>query len=300
MSNFKILAVVAHPADSATEASGTLALHAERGDHVTSVVTTFGDRHHMQWLYDEIKKPESERDPDLATMDIEVYRNFKKREAERIAEIIGVHELIFTGWTDHEVAFSWEKVEDITKIILRVKPDIVITHFPYRLSGGEDDHIVVGRIVMSAISRAWAKVPQFDGVEPYRGVKQVFFSFAGHEEVNSRNIFTNGVVCDVWIDTTSVIHKKVQAMDQLVSQGYQGTAARKIAEARDGRWGMIAGCAYAEPFARPTGITYDSLPMPERVLKERYTPNNLPNDALIASSVPSGTPPDAYRLRSQK
>ena len=38
MDKFNILAVYPHPADSATEASGTLALHAERGDTVTSVI----------------------------------------------------------------------------------------------------------------------------------------------------------------------------------------------------------------------------------------------------------------------
>ena len=62
------MVVYPHPADSATEASGTVALHAERGDKVTSVVVTDGDRHHMQWLHDEIQKPAGERDPDVDNM----------------------------------------------------------------------------------------------------------------------------------------------------------------------------------------------------------------------------------------
>jgi LmbE family N-acetylglucosaminyl deacetylase len=296
MSNFKILAVYPHPADSATEASGTLALHAERGDTITSVICTYGERHHMQWLYDEEKKPEAERDPAIINMTLQEYRDFKKREAERIAEIVGVNDLIFMGWTDQEIDFNWERVAEIREILIRVRPDIVITHLPIGQGGAEDDHPIVGRIVMSAIGSALHRVRQFDGIEPYRGVKQVFWSIAGGEEVNSRNVLAKGVVCDVWIDITPVIEKKVHAIDQLVSQGYHEGTARWIVEARDARWGMIAGCAYAEPFLRPVGITYDSLPMPERVLRKEYVPTDVPDRRLTAHSIPSGTPPEAYRL----
>ena len=99
------------------------------------------------------------------------------------------------------------------------------------------------------------------------------------------------------MDITSVIHKKVQAMDQLVSQGYHGETARGIAEARDGRWGMIAQCAYAEPFLRPTGITYDSLPMPKSVLGKEYEPTVMRAGRNTAHRVPSATRPEAYRLK---
>lgn len=297
MNNFKILAVYPHPADSATEASGTLALHAERGDHITSVICTYGERHHMQWLHDEKKKPKAERDPDLATMTLHDYQQFKKREAERIAEIVGVEELMFLGWTDQEIDFNWERVAQMREILMQVRPEIVVTHLPVGRGGAEDDHPIVGQIVMSAIGSALHRVPQFDGVEPYRGVKQVFWSFAGGEEVNSRNVLAPGIVADVWIDTTPVIEKKVHAIDQLVSQGYHNGTARWIVEARDARWGMIAGCAYAEPFLRPHGVTYDTLPMPPRVVGKEYVPTDVPDQRLTAHSIPSGTPPEAYRLR---
>jgi LmbE family N-acetylglucosaminyl deacetylase len=296
MSNLKILAVYPHPADSATEASGTLALHAERGDTVTSVICTYGERHHMQWLHDEEAKPEAERDPAIINMTLQEYRDFKMREAERIAEIIGVSELMFLGWTDQEVDFNRERVTQIREIIMRVKPDIVVTHLPIEVGGAEDDHPIVGRIVMNAIGSAVNRVRQFDGIEPYRGVKQVFWSVAGGEETNSRNVLAGGTVCDVWIDTTPVIEKKVHAIDQLVSQGYHEGTARWIVEARDARWGMIAGCAYAEPFLRPTGITYNHLPMPERVLGKKYVPTDTPDERLTAHKIPSGTPPEASRL----
>ena len=140
MDRFKILAFYAHPADSATDASGTLALHAERGDKVTSVVVTYGERHHMQWLADERGKPESERDPDLATMTLDDYRRFKARETERIAEAVGVDELIQLGWTDHEIYFDIDKVHELADIIRRVEPDIIITRYPKDEGATYNDH----------------------------------------------------------------------------------------------------------------------------------------------------------------
>ena len=294
MEKLNILAFYAHPADFATAASGTVALHAERGDNVTSVVTTYGERHYMQWLLDEEAKPKSEQDPRIVNITLEQYLAFKKREAERIADVLGVNELVFLGWTDLGVDFSNERVMEVAEVILRVRPDIVLTALPFGHDHTDDDHPNVSRIVMKAIRTAYSRVPQFDGIEPFLGVKQVFYYFAGGEESNSRNMFAGGIVPDVWIDISSVIQKKLHAFDQLVSQGYQDGTARWIVEARDGRWGMIAGCAYAEPFLRPEGITYDHLPMPERVLRTKYVVTPSYEGRTTAHSVPSGTLPEAY------
>ena len=106
-----------------------------------------------------------------------------------------------------------------------------------------------------------------------------------------------GLVADFYVDTTSVIERKVQAFDQYVSQGYEGQFARKVVEARDGRHGMHAETSYAEPFLLSRSVTYDSLPVAPRLLEGSYVANNLPGDRLLAWNVPSATPPEAYRLR---
>lgn len=250
----------------------------------------------MQWLADQRALPEDQRDPDLKLLTLESYRNFKAREAERIADVLGVHELILLGWTDHEIYFDLDKAHELADVIRKVAPDIVITRLPVDNGPSINDHPTTGRIVMKALEIVGNRVREFDGVDASHGVKQVFFSFAGGEEVNSNNFFVPGIVPDVWVDTTSVIHKKVQAMDQLASQGYEGETARWIAEARDGRWGMIAGCAYAEPFLRPQAITYDSLPMPPRVVGKEFEPTVLHTARGTARNTPSATPPEAYRL----
>ena len=87
------------------------------------------------------------------------------------------------------------------------------------------------------------------------------------------------------------MHERPQGalFDALRQLGYR-------VEARDGRWGMIAGCAYAEPFLRPAAITYDSLPMPPRVMEQEYQATELHKGRGTARNVPYATPPEAYRL----
>ena len=104
-------------------------------------------------------------------------------------------------------------------------------------------------------------------------------------------------VADFYVDITSVIDRKVHAFDQYVSQGYEGQFARKVAEARDGRFGMLANASYAEAFMYSRGTTFTSLPLPDSVMNRQYRANDLPGDQIIAQAIPSATPQEAYRLR---
>ena len=139
-------------------------------------------------------------------------------------------------------------------------------------------------------------IPQIDGVEPHF-VKELFFFLMDQSMDTRSNIDTPGIVADFFIDTTSVIERKVQAFDQYVSQGYEGQFARKVVEARDGRHGMHAEASYAEPFLLSRSVTHDALPVSPRLMDSTYVANNLPGDRLLAHIVPSATPPEAYRLR---
>ena len=46
----RIMGIYAHPADVATEAAGTMAIHADRGDELTAVVLSDGIRMHPHFL----------------------------------------------------------------------------------------------------------------------------------------------------------------------------------------------------------------------------------------------------------
>lgn len=53
---------------------------------------------------------------------------------------------------------------------------------------------------------------------------------------------------------------------------------------------------FRTPFLRPQGITYDQLPMPDRVRNKQYVPTDMPRQPTTAHQIPSATPPEAYRL----
>jgi hypothetical protein len=77
--------------------------------------------------------------------------------------------------------------------------------------------------------------------------------------------------------------------------GYHGQAARKIAEAVYGRYGMNANTSYAERFMLARSTTYTALPLAEPValrtpLSNQFASNDLPGDLLLAAAVASATP----------
>lgn len=294
-----VLMVYAHPADSAWEGSGTLALHADLGDRVTVVICTDGERHHPDLFLEPDEAPGRKGEAQLVRGTLEDLRAVKRREAEAVAKIIGTHELVFLGWPDDEdMEWSKERVAQLRDIILRVRPDIVITHLPMARQAPTDPHTIISQLTVRAIATAGTRIRQVDGMAAHH-VKEIFYLPMGGEIADSRQFFGEGIVCDVWIDTTSVIHRKVQAVDQIVSQRLYGSVARKVIEARDGRWGMLAGCSYAEPFLRVGGRTYSSLPMPESVINKQFIPNNLPGDLLIAHETPLATPAEALPRGAQ-
>ena len=72
---------------------------------------------------------------------------------------------------------------------------------------------------------------------------------------------TYGVRNDLLIDITSVVGRKVAAMDCFASQGYGGPFARKLIEASNGEFGRSAGVALAEPYVRFRSETRSLLPL---------------------------------------
>jgi LmbE family N-acetylglucosaminyl deacetylase len=291
----RILAVYAHVADTAGEASGTIAIHAHLGDEITLLVCTDGERHHPALFLDADEAPGRPADLPFVHGTLEQIRALKRREAQRVGDVLGVSDVRFLGWEDAvHLETTGERIAEIAGIILDVRPDLILAPLPHHEMGGIDPHATVGRLTLLARAHAESQMRQVDGVAAHHP-KELFYYPMGGEIADSRDPLVEGIVCDVWIDTSRVIERKVRALDQIVSQGYHGSVGRKIVEARDGRWGMLAGTAYAEPFLRG-GRTYDELPMTPRVLERVYHPTDLPGDVLTANAVPSAVPSDGFTL----
>ncbi len=287
--HMRIMGIYAHPADVATEAAGTMAIHADRGDELTAVVLSDGIRMHPHFLTVGEGAASGEH------VTYEEYAEFKREEVRRAARILGIANIEFMAWDRDFFNATDERVEELARVIVRYRPDVILTHYPigpYLI----DSNAFAGIYATRAMHLATTLIPQIDGVEPHF-VKELFFFLMDQSMDTRSNIDTPGIVADFFIDTTSVIERKVQAFDQYVSQGYEGPFARKVVEARDGRHGMHAEASYAEPFLLSRSVTHNALPVSPRVLDSAYVANNLPGDRLLAHSVPSATPPEAYRLR---
>jgi LmbE family N-acetylglucosaminyl deacetylase len=282
-----VMGIYAHPADLATEAAGTMAIHADRGDRVTAIVMSDGIRMHPHFLQTAEGR---------APMTLAEYREFKREEVRRAAKILGIAQVEFLGWDEDFWDASDHRVATLAKLIASERPDVVVTHYPvgaYMI----DSNAFTGVYVTRALGLSSALVPEIDGVEPHF-VKELFF-FLMDQSVDTRSkIDMVGIVADFYVDITSVIGRKVQAFDQYVSQGYEGQFARKVAEARDGRFGMLANTSYAEAFMYSRGTTFPSLPLPESVMNRQWVPNDLPGDQITAWQTPSAIPPHGGRGRA--
>jgi LmbE family N-acetylglucosaminyl deacetylase len=279
-----IMGIYAHPADLATEGAGTMAIHADRGDTVIGIVLSDGIRMHPQFLLGEA---------DRAPMTLPQYREFKREEVRRAANILGFASVEFMGWDENFFDANDERVLTLAKLVATHRPTVVVSHWPtgdYLV----DSNKFAGIYVTRALGLSPTLVPEFDGIEPHY-VKELFF-FLMDQSIDTRGkIDPLGPIADFFVDITPVIGRKVQAFDQYVSQGYEGSMARKAAEARDGRFGMMANTSYAEAFMYSRSTTFRSLPLPEDVLNREFVPNDLPGDQITAWQTPSATAPEAYR-----
>jgi 4-oxalomesaconate hydratase len=282
----KILIVHAHPGDICCEGAGTVALHVERGDEVHCLVVSDGERHHNDLLHREYSKLASERNPKVMNTTNSDIKAYKRDEAQRMCDFLGIKKMYAFGWSDVCWSVTHERIEQIAEVIREVKPDIVLAHMPW----GElqapmiDVHAMLGQMTRMAVRYCSDSLPQIDGMEPHHTKGIYYFPMMGMSDT----AFTmgSGIVCDIWIDITSVVEKKVQVIDMLLSQGYQGACARKIVEAREGRWGSLCGCSYAEPWIRDRAVRYSHLPVRPEDLEKKYIPNDLPGDLLLCKDIP--------------
>lgn len=285
----RIMGIYAHPADVATEAAGTMAIHADRGDKLTCVVMSDGIRMHPHLLQGE----------EGGAVTAEQYREFRREEVRRAGAIIGFTNVEFLGWDPEYFNATDERVLALARLIARHRPDAILTHYP---AGAVliDSNFFTGIYVTRAMRLAGSLIPRIDGVEPHF-VRDLFFFLQDQSMPTRSKIDVPGPVADFFVDTTPVIGRVIQAFDQFVSQGYHGQAARKMAEAVYGRYGMQANTSYAEPFMLARSTTYTSLPLIEAIpnrlrLTNPYLSNDLPGDQLVALTVPSATPAQAHEI----
>lgn len=204
----RYLVVVAHPDDSEFSSAGTIGLLARAGKHIVVAQVTSGDK----------------GTSDLATATTHMVTT---REAEQLeaARRLGVASVDFLRQPDGELMPTLELRGHIVRSVRRHKPDVIITHDPFRPYAFHPDHRAVG---LSTHDSAYpsARDPHAfpeqaaEGLEPHKTAEVWYFN-AEHP--------------DLVVDITGTMDLKIEALKAHISQvgEYDEVFERVRARARD-------------------------------------------------------------------
>lgn len=144
----KLLAVLAHPDDESLGIGGTLAKYSAEGVETYLVCATRGER---GW-----NGPE-EQNPGLTALG-----KIREEELMNAAQHLGIKEVIFLDYIDGDVdqVQPRKAISDITSVIRRIRPQVVVT---FDLNGiyGHPDHIAVTQFVNAAVVSAASESYQY-------------------------------------------------------------------------------------------------------------------------------------------
>lgn len=241
--SLKILVVVAHPHD-VCHMGGTCAHHVDRGDGVSVVAITGGQRTHNEKLADELRKPSDRRDRNVIHGSQEDYAKRKTEEFARACAVFGITDVTVLPFSDHPLEATEDVVSALADILYSVRPQMILTHAPYTLPDRRfhyawvNDHTAAGIAVQKALNHA--SIPDTKlGRAPHR-VAAIYYTGIdyGFHEV------------DVCIDISDQVQKRIKAEELFESQGHTAEFAIKRIESSAGFQGWKAGTGYAETFIR--------------------------------------------------
>lgn len=217
----RVMLVVAHPDDAEFSSAGTIARFTEAGYHVVTVVCTSGDKG-------------TER-RDISSYELGVMREKEQREASKR---LGVAETEFLRGGDGHLEPNLELREKIVRMIRKHRPDIVITHDPFRPYSLHPDHRAVGTTTVDSVyptARDPLYFPQHldAGLEPHKVAELWLY---GSESP------------DKFVDISTTISRKVHALKAHESQvGTAETLEERMRE-RAAERGNEVGLSMAEAF----------------------------------------------------
>lgn len=157
----RALVVFAHPDDAEFTCGGTIARWVRDGLQVAYLCATDGS---AGW-----------NGPDKSRPEIAEIRNGELHEA---AGILGVSGITFLDHSDGSLAPSLELRRDITRVVRRFRPDVLVSLDPSRLWSGRryinhPDHRAVGDAVLAVVACDAPTRPQFpelleEGLDPFK------------------------------------------------------------------------------------------------------------------------------------
>jgi len=191
----RALVVIAHPDDVDFGAAGTVATLTDAGAHVTYCLVTDGDA--------------GGSDRAVSRHDMAMMR---RREQTEAARHVGVSDLVFLGHGDGRVMPTLQLRADISAVIRRVRPRVVISQSPERnldrIYASHPDHLAAGEATLCAVypdARNPFAFPELfeEDLEPW-AVDEVWV-MAGMSGPNA-------------VDVTAAVDRKIAALMCHVSQ----------------------------------------------------------------------------------
>jgi len=223
------MSVHAHPDDQEFTVGGTLAKWAAAGCEIISVVITSGDAGSNNPAHGSDYKP--------------VLAQIREDEQRAANAVLGIKETIFMRYPDGELEPTVALRKEVTKLIRRYKPDVVVTGDPQGVFYGNGyinhpDHRAAAQLALYATF-------------PSAGSRLLFADLLdeGYEPHNVKRVYIHGSEKpDSWVDISSVIHLKIDALKKHVSQVGGWEEMEKVIHDWAAEDGKEKGFDYAEAY----------------------------------------------------
>lgn len=195
----RALVVTAHPDDVDFGAAGTVANLTDAGTEVTYCLVTDG----QAGGFDE-------------TIPRSTMAEIRREEQTKAAAEVGVTDLVFLGHMDGQVEFGLELRREISRVIRRVRPQVVITQSPTlnvtTVYGSHADHVATGQGTWAAVypdARNPFAFPELldEGLDPW-AADEIWIMFgSGQPGLDAQTV-----------DITAQIDRKMRALRCHLSQ----------------------------------------------------------------------------------
>lgn len=228
MSFERALVVFAHPDDAEFGVAGTVATWVAEGTEVTYVSVTDGAA-----------------GSNAVGATREEVRAVRERELRAAGQVLGVYDIRFLGYPDGMLQVTLDLRRDLTREVRRVRPDVLLSPDPLRIWDerrayvNHPDHIAVGVACLNVVNPDAPTRLQFpelldEGLEPFDIPNLWIPSYDGQ--------------ADTWVDITSTIDKKIEALRCHASQVGPPLSVEQWVRDRARERGEPNGMEYAETF----------------------------------------------------
>lgn len=224
----RLLCIAAHPDDNEFLIGGSVARWAREGREVVFCVVTDGGAGTNEHTPSAVGLPA-----------------VRERETREAARILGVTEVVLLGYLDGVLEPTLGLRRDLTRVIRRHRPDVVVCGDPtVRWYGREylnhPDHRAAAGAALDAVfpsaeTRAIFPEVLAEGLEPHK-VREVLIAAPAEP--------------DVWVDIGDTLGVKCTALRAHVSQVGPGAWVDALLGGWAARDGKRAGVTYAEGFRR--------------------------------------------------